>query len=218
VPISVDLSSLTKVSKALNGLGKTATKVLAISANESAAHARTVAKQTVLATYNLKSSDVMKTMSVRKASGGSTTAEMRVSSHNIPMIKTGPQPAQPQPGRRPKLTVEIIRGSRRSAAPDFVAAVGKGAAAYGRLGRKSSLNIAARKAIRRDLLKAKAVHLGVFKRTGKKRLPIQQEFTTGVAAFTFAKRTHDVVRIKSGDYFQKRVVHNIGASLEGYIR
>lgn len=81
-------NDLKKIERDLSRLGQSASKVVAISATEAAKFGRTVARRTVTSTYNVKSGDVLKTMSVKAASSGNMTAELKVASPFTPIIKT----------------------------------------------------------------------------------------------------------------------------------
>jgi hypothetical protein len=63
--------------------------------------------------------------------------------------------------------------------------------------------------------KMKSGHLGVFTRQGKQRLPIKERFTISTPEMLLARRLHDSIPKDAGDFFQKRLMHQIGRILGG---
>jgi hypothetical protein len=208
-------ADLRNIERDLMRCGSQAEKALRMSVKESATHAKAFATKKISEVYTMGPRDVGKTLSV-KASG--LNAQMKASAPMTPLFKGGsPQPNVPKFGKGPILTVSVVKGQRKEFANAFVAAVGTNSKAYASAGRKNAVvkTIAQAKAFQKSVQRAGGVHLGVFTRDGKSRLPITERYTISTPEMIFARRLSDAIPKEAGDYFEKRVRHQIGRILSG---
>ena len=68
------------------------------------------------------------------------------------------------------------------------------------------------------MAKRKNGHVALFERVGNKRLKIVEKYTAAISQMAFAKRTHEEVLNKTGEQFQKRLIHNLDAAVAGFIK
>ena len=64
--------------------------------------------------YNVKAKVIAARIKLTKATKAKMSGEVRSTGKPIPLYEFGPKPATPQPSRRPKITVEVLKGQRKT--------------------------------------------------------------------------------------------------------
>ena len=169
-----------EVDKLFSRLGKDSTQAIQRAINRTLRGAATETVRIISKDIGIKQKDVRTKVKQSRARNGSGTAHLTISSKRVPIIKlmSNLQKVR-QISRRPRIGVSYrTKGSRKTIPGSFIQEVGK----HG--------------------------HVGVFKRSGKKRLPISEKFLVSVP-HVFEKRFEEIDS-KVSQRLNKNLTREIG--------
>jgi hypothetical protein len=196
--------SLEKIERELERCGSQAPKAISMSIKEAIVHSKAFAKRRIAEVYNISAANVGKTLST-KASG--LSGELKAKGPMVDLYKAGaPEPSGPRYGKGPILTISVVKGQRTPFGNAFVTGVGTNS---------KSWHAGKSKTARRTIMKGGGVHVGVFTRDGKSRLPIRNRYTISTPEMMLAQRLNNSIPDDAGKYFQARLMHQIGRILGG---
>ncbi|MBA2943209.1 phage tail protein [Paenibacillus sp. CGMCC 1.16610] len=145
---------------------------------------RTEGSRQVREKYHIKTKDVNNKVRVKRQTGANASVELRWSGGNTPIIKFRTTPSK-VPDKRPRvLKAAIKKSGLKPIRGAFVAKVGRGG------------------------------HVGVFKRVGKKRFPIQEVFGPAVPVLLNEHGIVEHLKQVAHDTMEDRLNHEILRALE----
>lgn len=145
---------------------------------------RTEGSRQVREKYHIKTKDVNNKVRVTRQTGANASVELRWSGGNSPIIKFRTTPSK-VPAKRPRvLKAAIKKSGLKPIKGAFVAQVGRGG------------------------------HVGVFKRVGKKQLPIQEIFGPAVPVLLNEHGIVEHLKQVAHDTMEDRLNHEILRALE----
>lgn len=155
--------------------------------NRVAQRVKTEAGREVRKKYYAKSKDISQTVSIRRGSVKKMGAEIRWKGPNIPLIRFRANPNQPlKYGKRPPkvLKAGVRKPGTKALKGGFIARVGRGG------------------------------HVGVFKRVGRKRLPIEEVYGPAAPVMVNEPGILDSLVDVAKAEMDKRIEHEIKRRLE----
>lgn len=183
--IELSAKQIEHAQKMLGHIPGAAQKAAAHAINRATQTAKSAAATEARKSYVIKHGDVLKTITIRKASPGDLTAAVVSRGHVVALPKFRVTPRQPQPTRKKPIQVRVKRndggGPINSA---FVA-------------------------------KMRSGHIGVFNRTGGKRFPIIQRYGPSVPQMLGSPSVRLWVEQRATEMLDKRLDHEIKRILQG---
>lgn len=180
--IIVDTEELKRVAVELSAFPKVAPKAMSAALNRTIATVKTDMRREAVAAYEVKSGDVSKSLSVKRATPNRLTAEAISVGRPIALIHFKVKPRKPPTKRTNKQVLVKIKKS------EGYAAVGTKPSAF-----VQSANGA----------------VNVFKRTGKSRLPIKRLYSLSVPQMISNEQVITRIKDKAHETLNKRVTHEI---------
>jgi Prophage minor tail protein Z (GPZ). len=152
--------------------------------NRALGSARAEAVRAVRAEYTVAAGDVRKTMVITTARPTLLLGSIRATGGPIALSKFDVSPSRPNPKARNPVTVRVKKSSGR-------------------------------KVVKKAFLaEMSSGHIGVFKRAGKARLPIEQSFGPSVPQMLGAENVTQKVEAKAQATLDKRMDHEISRILD----
>ncbi|MGN1062279.1 MAG: phage tail protein [Candidatus Scatosoma sp.] len=186
--IVIDGTSLVKICEKLSEFPKEVPKAISSVANRTIASARTQMKREVTGHYTVKSSDVLKTISVKKSTPKTLKASATASGGQVALYKFKHKPTNPPPRQR---YVRPVTAQVQKAGGEKVV-IHKGNKAF--IQTMNGANM-------------------IFARKGKKRYPIKKLYALSIPQMISNKdgTNQSAVRIqvRTQQIFEKRVNHEI---------
>lgn len=180
--IIVDTEELKQVAVELVAFPKVAPKAMAAALNRTISTVKTDMRREAVASYEVKSADVAKSLSVRKASPSRLTAEALSVGRPIALAHFKIKPRKPMAGKtRRKVMVKIKKSE------GYVA-----------------LNIKPSAFVQNP-----NGAINVFQREGKKRLPIKRLYSLSVPQMINNPEVLNRITVKAHETLDKRVKHEI---------
>jgi hypothetical protein len=172
-------SNLRAAKRQLSGMEKLIQKATRSAINRATQRAKTETGRKVREKYVIKQGDAVKTLSVRPAGGGSLKAEMTSKGSTIPLINFNTAPKKRNKNPPRVLKAAVFRGKARKPIPGAFVAT------------------------------MSSGHTGVFKREGKKRLPIRELRGPAVPSMVGNEEVMEHVQNVYGEEMGKRLPHEL---------
>lgn len=185
--VIVETKELKRVAVELSAFPKVAPKAMSAALNRTIATVKTDMRREAVAAYEVKSADVAKSLSVKKASPSRLTASAISAGRPIALIHFKVKPRKPPSKRTAKQVMVKIKKSE----------------GYTTIGTKPSAFV-------QDVNGA----VNVFKRIGAKRLPIKRLYSLSVPQMISNEEVINRITEKAHETLDKRVTHEINYRLK----
>lgn len=183
--IDVNSNDLKLAKETVEKIRRTMPKAYYAAVQRAGQMTKTHASRLVRQKYHVKAKEINERVTLRRGSASNPFVELRAKGRNIPVIKFRANPNKPQIGvqRVRPVRVAVKRTGLKPVDGAFIARVGKGE------------------------------HTGVFKRVGRRRLPIQEVYGPAVPVMMGQPETLNELADFACEKFQQRLDHEINRRL-----
>lgn len=198
--IEIDIKELERAKKTLQGIENGIERVATSAINHSLSKAKTKLKRKITETYYIKSSDIEKTLSIKKANFSTLagTISSRSKRTSLPKMKLKKSGKDLLVGIKKENGVQLLSGKSELFGKPFIARMKNG-----------HIGVFQRKTRRR---------IGIGKKADEQENPIQELYTSSIPQMAGEKGVQKYIEEEAGKMVNERFIHEVDRILRGYFK
>lgn len=198
--IEIDIKELERAKKTLQGIENGIERAATSAINHSLSKAKTKLKRKITETYYIKSSDIEKTLSIKKANFSTLagTISSRSKRTSLPKMKLKKSGKDLLVGIKKENGVQLLSGKSELFGKPFIARMKNG-----------HIGVFQRKTRRR---------IGIGKKADEQENPIQELYTSSIPQMAGEKGVQKYIEEEAGKMVNERFIHEVDRILRGYFK
>ena len=198
--IEIDIKELERAKKTLQGIENGIERAATSAINHSLSKAKTKLKRKITETYYIKSSDIEKTLSIKKANFSTLagTISSRSKRTSLPKMKLKKSGKDLLVGIKKENGVQLLSGKSEFFGKPFIARMKNG-----------HIGVFQRKTRRR---------IGIGKKADEQENPIQELYTSSIPQMAGEKGVQKYIEEEAGKMVNERFIHEVDRILRGYFK
>lgn len=198
--IEIDIKELERAKKTLQGIENGIERAATSAINHSLSKAKTKLKRKITETYYIKSSDIEKTLSIKKANFLTLagTISSRSKRTSLPKMKLKKSGKDLLVGIKKENGVQLLSGKSELFGKPFIARMKNG-----------HIGVFQRKTRRR---------IGIGKKADEQENPIQELYTSSISQMAGEKGVQKYIEEEAGKMVNERFIHEVDRILRGYFK
>ena len=198
--IEIDIKELERAKKTLQGIENGIERAATSAINHSLSKAKTKLKRKITETYYIKSSDIEKTLSIKKANFSTLagTISSRSKRTSLPKMKLKKSGKNLLVGIKKENGVQLLSGKSELFGKPFIARMKNG-----------HIGVFQRKTRRR---------IGIGKKADEQENPIQELYTSSIPQMAGEKGVQKYIEEEAGKMVNERFIHEVDRILRGYFK
>ena len=198
--IEIDIKELERAKKTLQGIENGIERAATAAINHSLSKAKTKLKRKITETYYIKSSDIERTLSIKKANFSTLagTISSRSKRTSLPKMKLKKSGKNLLVGIKKENGVQLLSGKSELFGKPFIARMKNG-----------HIGVFQRKTRRR---------IGIGKKADEQENPIQELYTSSIPQMAGEKGVQKYIEEEAGKMVNERFIHEVDRILRGYFK